>query len=227
MKIIFIFNTLVLSVPILSSNFAAARPCCTSSLVHNSELEDRGMAYTSPPPPPRPSVPHGAICFFVLSHESTKGPKLSSSRVKLKSSQIQMDEKFTCGWGPKAVEKEPMDRLCVLTADDSFKKLAMVYSQEIIQDPNSSRTVHFYENKMTIQPQLLNNKELNFGGFCYTLMEIENMVGKGLDWTIPWQDWNIAKWPTDYDEKLVPVQKIARHHEDQASMAAAFDYRRA
>ncbi|KAJ3740711.1 hypothetical protein DFH05DRAFT_362653 [Lentinula detonsa] len=130
MRIIFIFNTLVLSVPVLFSNLAAARPCRTSSLVHNSELEDRGMAYPSPPPPsspPPPKVPDGAICFFALNHETTQKLNLKSNKnfiLKNSKMKAQIDYKFKCGSSPKVIDRKPKDllvRIVLKTAKEQFQ----------------------------------------------------------------------------------------------------------
>ncbi|KAJ3713492.1 hypothetical protein DFJ43DRAFT_1105108 [Lentinula guzmanii] len=230
MRIIFIFNTLVLSVLVLFSNLAATRPCRTSSLVHNSELEDRGMAYPSPPPPsslPPPKVPDGAICFFALNHETTQKLNLKSNEnfiLKNSKMKAQIDYKFKCGSSPK----------CVLKANHLFKKTDMIYFENMIQDRNSPHPVSFCRNEMTIEPQLFNNEELNIEGYCYAPTGIQNskqsysicsieralmstvalifylvVNGTELSWNIPWQNWGF---------RILPVQGIASYYASEAGM---------
>ncbi|KAJ3781744.1 hypothetical protein GGU10DRAFT_365757 [Lentinula aff. detonsa] len=224
MRIIFIFNTLVLSVLVLFSNLAATRPCRTSSLVHNSELEDRGMAYPSPPPPsslPPPKVPDGAICFFALNHETTQKLNLKSNKnfiLKNSKMKAQIDYKFKCGSSPKVIDRKPKDLLCVLKANHLFKKADMIYFENMIQDRSSPHPVKFCRNEMTIEPQLFNNEELNIEGYCYAPTGIQNMNGTELSWNIPWQNWGIRNWPTDNDERILPVQGIASYYASEAGM---------
>ncbi|KAJ3794847.1 hypothetical protein GGU11DRAFT_841574 [Lentinula aff. detonsa] len=215
MRIIFIFNTLVLSVLVLFSNLAATRPCLSSKL--RSFIKETTQK---------------------LNLKSNKNFILKNSKMK-----AQIDYKFKCGSSPKVIDRKPKDLLvrivlktakeqfqfpkqCVLKANHLFKKADMaiklfytkIYFENMIQDRSSPHPVKFCRNEMTIEPQLFNNEELNIEGYCYAPTGIQNMNGTELSWNIPWQNWGIRNWPTDNDERILPVQGIASYYASEAGM---------
>ncbi|KAJ3918333.1 hypothetical protein F5877DRAFT_67456 [Lentinula edodes] len=195
-----------------------AMPCHATPIARLLELQDRGLPYHESPLPSYPvlQLPEGSRCFFALNHNKKHD---KSKRLNLKGSQLKPNgEKF-----------------CVLISGANFlTETNTVYSKEP-HDPTFN-TVRFYKTQMDMDHTLLTNEQIGFTGLCYTQIETQKCKDRiyqlciqyltflpaAGDWEIPWQNWGITGWPTNYAGTQISVRDIESHYKAEASMAAAF-----
>ncbi|KAJ3778046.1 hypothetical protein FB446DRAFT_715360 [Lentinula raphanica] len=229
-----ILSTLLTSQLLFTLLRAAARPFSGVPTAHDLNLEGRGLPLNQMlGPPAKPEEPKSRVCYFyVPPSEIIHNPgRPDSPTVTLKSEQLPVNKgnaKLDCEWGPdSSPAKQENSWLCVLQSGniESYKTgTKLVYSDQAPLEVLG--TTRFYRQFQSIGQPTLEKKDLKFEARCHSPTLTKEMINKQQNSfpNIPWQDWNIEKWPMDENKKPIPVDQLKAQYEATAAFAASEDY---
>ncbi|KAJ3760980.1 hypothetical protein EV360DRAFT_68246 [Lentinula raphanica] len=209
-----IFLTLLTSQLLFTLLRAAARPFSGVPTAHDLNLERRGVPLNQMlGPPAKPEEPKSRVCYFYVPP--------SSEQLPVNKGNAKLD----CEWGPDSSPAK-QDRNSWLSGNiESYKTgTKLVYSDQAPLEVLG--TTRFYRQFQSIGQPTLEKKDLKFEARCHSPTLTKEMINKQQNSfpNIPWQDWNIEKWPVDENKKPIPVDQLKAQYEATAAFDASEDY---